>query len=124
MPGMSQSLMITSGPHVFRQWAGAFYYERVRLMVLNGALLLGMALGIVGLQVFDRSGAAVEGSVRRYAAAISSADFEAAMGEIAPARRAAWADWVHAQLGNVYDVRGIAVRSPSVLQRIVNGAAG
>ena len=91
-------------------------------MALNGLLLAVMGLAIVGIQLLDRSGAAVEGSVRRYATAVSNADLDAAMAEIAPERRAAWTDWVHAQLGNVYDVRGIAVRSPSVVQRVFNGA--
>jgi hypothetical protein len=96
----------------------------VRLLALNGLLLVGMGLAIVGIQLLDRGGAAVEGSVRRYAMAISTADLDAAMGEIAPARRVAWTDFVHAQLGNVYDVRGIAVRSASVLQRVFEGQPG
>jgi hypothetical protein len=91
----------------------------VRRVALNGVLLAVMGVAIVGIQLLDRSGAAVEGSVRRYAAAISNADFDAAMVEIAPERRATWTDWVRAQLGNVYDIRGVAVRSPSVLQRIL-----
>jgi hypothetical protein len=93
-------------------------------MALNGMLLAVMAAAIVGVQVLDRSGAAVEGSVRRYAAAISQADLDTAMAEIAPERRAAWTDWVRSQLGNVYDVTGIAVRSPSVVQRVFDGAPG
>jgi hypothetical protein len=40
------------------------------------------------------------------------------LAEIAPDQRANWTDWVRSQLGNVYDVRGIAVRSPSFLQRV------
>ena len=91
-------------------------------MALNGLLLAVMGLAIVGIQLLDRSGAAVEGSVRRYATAVTNADLDAAIAEIAPDRRAAWADFVHSQLGNEYDVRGIAVRSPSVLQRVLNGA--
>ena len=38
------------------------------------------------------------------------------MAEIAPEQRAHWQDWVRSQLGNVYDVRGVAVRSPSMMQ--------
>jgi hypothetical protein len=96
----------------------------VRLVALNAVLLALMAAAIVGMQLLDRSSAAVEGSVRRYAAAVSHADFEAAMMEIAPEHRAAYVDWVRSQLGNVYDLRGIAVRSPSVLQRVVTGKPG
>jgi hypothetical protein len=87
-------------------------------------LLAVMGVAIVGIQLFDRSGAAVEGSVRRYAMAISAGDFDAAMAEIAPERRAGWTDWVHAQLGNVYDITGIAVRSPSVVQRVFSDVPG
>jgi hypothetical protein len=94
----------------------------VRRVALNGLLLAVMGVAIVGIQLLDRSGAAVEGSVRRYAAAISNADFDAALVEIATERRATWTDWVRAQLGNVYDIRGVAVRSPSVLQRIFASA--
>jgi hypothetical protein len=91
----------------------------VRWVLLNGLLLGVIGMAIVGIQVLDRSGAAVESSVRRYAAAISSADLDAAMAEIAPDQRAAWRGWVAGQLGNVYDVRGIAVRSPSLLSRLL-----
>ncbi len=38
------------------------------------------------------------------------------MAEIAPEQRSHWQDWVRSQLGNVYDVRGVAVRSPSMMQ--------
>ena len=93
-------------------------------MALNGVLLAVMALAIVGIQLLDRSGAAVEGSVRRYAMAVTNGDLDAAMAEIAPEQRAAWTDWVRVQLGNVYDIRGIAVRSPSVVQRVFNGLPG
>jgi hypothetical protein len=90
----------------------------VRWLVLNGGLLGLLGLAIVGIQVLDRSGAMVEASVRRYAVGVSHADLDAAMAEIAPDQRAAWQDWVAGQLGNVYDVKGIAVRSPSVLERV------
>ena len=33
------------------------------------------------------------------------------MAEIAPAGREAWRPWLAGQMGNIYDVRGIAVRS-------------
>jgi hypothetical protein len=96
----------------------------VRWTLLNGVLLGLVALAIVGIQGLDRGGAAVEASVRRYAAAISTSDLDGAMAEIAPDQRPVWQDWVQGQLGNVYDVRGIAVRSPSVLQRVFDPANG
>jgi alkyl sulfatase BDS1-like metallo-beta-lactamase superfamily hydrolase len=91
---------------------------------LTVVLLATVALAIGGVQVLDRSEAAVEASVRRYAAAVSAADLPAAMAEIAPDQRARWTEWVRGQLGNVYDVRGVAVRSPSVWQRLVDHGPG
>jgi hypothetical protein len=92
----------------------------VRLTLLNGLLLAAIGVAVVGGQVLDRPEASVDGSVRRYAAAVSNADLDGAMAEIAPGQRAMWVDWVRGQLGNVYDVRGIAVRSPSMIQRVVD----
>ena len=85
------------------------------LVALNGALLAAIALAIVAVQIVDRSESAVEGSVRRYAMAVSTSDLDGAMAEIAPASRSTWRDWVAGQLGNVYDVRGIAVRATSLV---------
>jgi hypothetical protein len=85
-------------------------------MRLNGVLLILIGVAIGGVQLLDRSEAAVEQSVRRYATAVSNAQFDAAMAEIAPEQREQWQDWVRSQLGNVYDVRGVAVRSPSLMQ--------
>jgi hypothetical protein len=79
------------------------------------ALLAVVALVIVGVQGLDRRAAAVEASVRRYAQAITLADLDAALAEITPEQRERWRPWVAGQLGNVYDVRGIAVRSASIL---------
>jgi hypothetical protein len=88
----------------------------MRLALVNGLLLALIALAVGGVQLLDRNEAAVEASVRRYADAVSSAQLDAAMAEIAPDQRAQWQGWVRGQLGNVYNVHGIAVRSPSVLQ--------
>lgn len=93
-------------------------------MAINGLLLVLAALAIVSVQVLDRADASVEGSVRRYAVAVGNSDLDAAMAEIAPDQRATWTEWVHSQLGNVYEVRGIAVRSPAVLQRVIQHVPG
>jgi hypothetical protein len=85
------------------------------LLVINLALLGAVAVAIVGVEALDRPAATVEASVRRYAVAVSNSDFDAAMAEIAPEQRPVWSDWVRGQLGNVYDVTGIAVRSGSLL---------
>jgi hypothetical protein len=94
------------------------------LLALNGLLLASVATAIVGVQVADRSAAQVDASVRRYAAAISISNLEAAVAEIAPPERARWRDWIAGQLGNVYDVRGVGVRAPSLLDRAVRRAGG
>jgi hypothetical protein len=80
-----------------------------------GILVALVAVAIAGVEALDRPEAAVEASVRRYATAVTNADLNAAMAEIAPDQRAAWSDWVQGQLGNVYDVTGIAVRAPALL---------
>ncbi len=78
-------------------------------------LLLGLVgAAIVGVQAFDRRGAAVEASVRRYATAITNSDLDGALAEIAPPLRDRWRDWIAGQLGNVYEVRGVAVRARSI----------
>ena len=74
-------------------------------------MLVGLAILVV--QVWDRPVAAVETGVRRYATAVTNADMDAAMAEIAPERRAVWSDFVR----NVYDVTGVAVRANSLLGR-------
>jgi hypothetical protein len=96
----------------------------VKRTVLVGALLALLTLAIGGFEVADRAEASVEASVRRYAAAVTNSDLDAAMAEIAPDQRARWTDWVQGQLGNVYEVRGIAVRSPSMLERLTQHVPG
>ncbi|HET6316981.1 MAG TPA: hypothetical protein VFG86_11015 [Chloroflexota bacterium] len=87
----------------------------MRLFVLNAALLLLVGVAVVGVSLFSRPASSVEGLVRRYATAVTSSDLEGALAEIAPSQRQAWRSWVASQLGNAYDVKGIAVRSPPVL---------
>ena len=86
----------------------------MKLVVLNGVLLALMALAVGVYGLVARTDSAIGGSVRRYAVAMSEA--EGAVAEIAPSRRAMWRAWIEGQLGNVYEVRGVAVRSPSILQ--------
>jgi hypothetical protein len=78
-------------------------------------VLIAVGVVVVGVFGFDRRDAGVEASVRRYAAAVSASDMDAALAEIAPSQRGRWRDWVSGQLGNVYEVRGIAVRARGVL---------
>ena len=78
---------------------------------LTIALVILVALAILGVEAWDRPESAVEASARRYAAAVTSSDLDGAMAEIAPGERAEWNAWVQSQLGNVYDVTGVAVRA-------------
>jgi hypothetical protein len=93
-----------------------------RLLALNCVLLAAVAVAIVGVQVMDRPAAQVDGSVRRYAAAVTEGNLEAAAAEIAPPERGRWREWIAGQLGNIYEVRGVAVRAPSLIGRAATGA--
>jgi hypothetical protein len=86
-----------------------------RLLLLDVVLLAALGAAIVGVQLTDRPAAQVDSSVRRYAQALSSSDLEAALAEIAPPERRRWREWIAGQLGNIYDVRGVAVRAPALL---------
>ena len=94
------------------------------LVLLNGLLLVIIAGAIGATEVRDRDAPAVEAAVRRYAAAVAAQDLPAATAEIAPIGRAQWAPWIAGQLGNVYDVKGVAVRSPSLLDRWLHHESG
>jgi hypothetical protein len=96
----------------------------VRLIAINAALLALLALAILGVEAADRAESSLEGGVRRYAAAVSNSDLDAAMAEIAPDQRERWTEWVRGQLGNIYEVRGVAVRSPSPLERLTQRLPG
>jgi hypothetical protein len=95
----------------------------MRLMLLNLVLLSALALAVVRTQLTLRQHSAVEASVRAYAAAVTNSDLQGALVEIAPEQRDRWRGFVNSQLGNVYEVRGIAVRSPSVFARALTGDA-
>jgi hypothetical protein len=86
-----------------------------RAGLLNAALIVLIGIAIVGVEIRDRPEAAVEAGVRRYANAVANSDLDAAMAEIAPSERARWSTWVQGQLGNVYDVTGVAVHAPWLL---------
>lgn len=94
------------------------------LVLLDGLLLFLVAAAVGGVQVLDRDPSAVEGAVRRYAAAVGGQDLSAATAEIAPDAQTLWSPWIAGQLGNVYEVKGVAVRSPSLLDRLLHHAPG
>lgn len=91
--------------------------------VLVGALLVGIVAAIGAETALDRSPGQVEGSITRYATAMAAQDADAAAAEIAPSRRARWRAFLESQLGNIYELRGLGVRTPSVLARLTTGAA-
>lgn len=95
----------------------------VRLLVvaLNGVVLTLMAAAVLSAQLQDRSSAPILASVERYAHAMAALDLPAAREEIAPAARVEW-DWFLAeQLGNIYEVQSISIRSPSLLDQWLHG---
>ena len=93
------------------------YDAQVRLVLLNGLLILALTAAITGVQVTDRTSAVVEATVRRYAEAVTQQDLNAALAEIAPENRERWRPWISGQLGNIYEVKSVAVRWPSLMNR-------
>lgn len=96
----------------------------MRLVLLNTALLSLLAGIIVAEQLLDRAPPRISATVERYARAMEAQDLQAAVAEIAPADRPGWTAWVESQLGNIYEVKSVAVREPSGLDRILAGASG
>ena len=94
------------------------------LVLLDGVLLFLVAAAVGAVQVLDRDPPAVEIAVRRYAVAVGSQDLAAATAEIAPAEQARWSPWIAGQLGNIYEIKGVAVRSPSLLDRLLHHEPG
>jgi len=95
----------------------------VRWIALNALLLAAIAGAIGAVQFTDRSSPAVAQSVARYAAALQAQDLQGTEQEIAPSRRAEWEPFIRTQLGNIYEIRGFALRTPSLLDRLTRGAS-
>ncbi len=96
-------------PWAMGGWLGAV----VALWLVGAALVVaGAALDIAGRR------ASPEAPLRTYVSAVTNEDLDAALREITPAARAAAAPFVAEQLGNWYEVRGIGVRHPSLLDRL------
>lgn len=95
----------------------------MRWLIADGVLVLAVGLAVLTVQVSARDWGAVESSVRRYALAVSTHNAEAALTEIAPDQRARWNGFITEQLGDHYDVRSVAVRTPSLIQRITQRVA-
>jgi hypothetical protein len=95
------------------------------LTVVNGLLLLAIAIVIGAVQLRDRASTQIEGAVDRYAIALAARDLDACLAELPPDARDQWRDFVASQLGNTYNVDAVSVRSPAVLERVrqhVDGA--
>jgi hypothetical protein len=85
---------------------------------------IGAAIVLVGTLLDVRGRASSpEAPLRTYLAAVTDEDLQAALLEIAPSARAGAAPFVAEQLGNAYHIRGIGVRQPSLLDRLL-GRAG
>lgn len=97
---------------------------RLAALAVNAFLLLAAAAAVLAVQLRDRSAFDVERAVDTYAAAVQSQDLDAAIQEIAPDQRDRWSAWVNDQLGNVYDVKGVAVRTPDLLTRWLQHVPG
>ncbi len=95
-----------------------------RVVALNGLLLAAMALVILGVQVLDRDARAIEATVRTYAEAVSNEDLETAAAAVAPGERERWRGWIEPQLGNKYGIRGMGIRSHTVLEQVFQRASG
>jgi hypothetical protein len=96
---------------------------RTRLLAVNGLLFLALGALAAALEVVDHSSVLVESTVSRYAQAISNNEPDTALAEIAPETRSLDREFVLNQLGNVYVVRVVAVRTPSLLDRLTQPAA-
>lgn len=96
----------------------------MRFTVLCQTLLLLALGGVAALSpVLLRDSAEVDRTVRHYASAVGRQDLRGAVAALEPAAREPWSAWVSGQLGNVYDVTGVAVRSPSLLDQWLRGAS-
>ena len=105
----------TSAPYTCR--------VRTRLLAVNGLLFLALVAVAGVLEVVDHSAVLVESTVSRYAQAVTSNEPDTALAEISPNTRSLHRDFVVNQLGNVYVVRVVAVRTPSLLDRLTHPAA-
>jgi len=89
-------------------------------MVVTLLLLVVAALVVAGGVVGDARGrdASPENLVRAYFSALERGDLEAALAAIQPSARASSVSFVANALDNEYRVEGVAVRSPSLLERL------
>ncbi len=94
------------------------------LTIVNGVLLVAIAVLIGVIQLRDRAGSQIEAAVDRYATAIAAQDLDGCLAELPPDARDQWRAFVAAQLGNTYAIDAISVRSPSVLERLLRHADG
>lgn len=85
---------------------------------------LGALCVVVGAVADYRTRASgPEAPLRTYFAAVTTEDLDAALAELLPEARPAAAPFVAEQLGNQYQILGLGVRQPSLLDRLL-GRAG
>ena len=96
----------------------------MRLVVVNGLLLALAGIAILGVIAFDRSDSLSRGRGQALCAGgIERRPGWGAGRDCAGSARCV-SRWLSTQVGNIYEVRGIAVRSPSVFERVVRRARG
>lgn len=96
----------------------------MRWLLVNATLLTVLVGAIGAAQALDRSPGQIDATVERYARAVEAQDLEAAVTELSPAGRERWAPWVAEQLGNIYEVRAVSIRAPSLVARFARGMPG
>jgi hypothetical protein len=89
------------------------------LLVVSGAIV-----AIAAVQDLRARDSSVETLARGYFAALERGDLDAALSAIQPAARGPAAAFVANLLGNEYRVQGVAVREPSVLDRLPGAPVG
>lgn len=87
------------------------------LLIMTGALVLASAVREV---VARQTGP--EAVVARYFAALEASDLDGALAEIAPEGRAEAAPFVENNLGNAYQITGIAAEYASVTEQLAGGS--
>ncbi len=93
------------------------------LALVAALWLLGAGAILIGALTDWRGRASgPEAPLRTYLAAVTNEDLEAALGEILPAARPEAEPFIAEQLGNGYQVLGLGVRQPSLLDRLTGRA--
>ncbi|HZR98785.1 MAG TPA: hypothetical protein VFE37_08770 [Chloroflexota bacterium] len=100
------------------RWTRRGHLPVAFLLVVALWALGALAVGAGTLADLRGRAAGPEAPLRTYLAAVTAEDAEAALAEVLPAARPAAIPFVVEQLGNQYEVLGLGVRQPSLLDRL------